>query len=75
MGNYFKKFGLEGKENAVENSLAVQWLGLRTLTAKGLGSIPGEGTKIPHAAGRGQKINRVGLKKKKSLIFLNVGET
>ena len=24
------------------NSLMVQWLGLRTLTAEGLGSIPGE---------------------------------
>ena len=29
------------------NSLAVQWLGLRTFTAKGVGSIPGQGTKIP----------------------------
>ena len=29
------------------NSLAVQWLGLRTLTAKGPGLIPGRGTNIP----------------------------
>ena len=29
------------------NSLAVQWLGLRALTAEGPGSIPGRGTKIP----------------------------
>ena len=29
------------------NSLAVQWLGLRALTAKGTGSISGWGTKIP----------------------------
>ena len=29
------------------NSLQVQWLGLCTLTAKGLGLIPGQGTKIP----------------------------
>ena len=31
------------------NSLAVQWLGLRTFTAKGPGSIPGQGIKIPQA--------------------------
>ena len=35
------------------NSLAVHWLGLRAFTAKGLGSIPGWGTKIPKAAGVG----------------------
>ena len=27
------------------NSLVVQWLGLHTFTAEGLGSIPGQGTK------------------------------
>ena len=31
-------------------SLAVQWLGLLTSTAGGAGSIPGQGTKILHAA-------------------------
>ena len=31
------------------NSLAVQWLRLNTLTAKGPGSIPGQATKIPQA--------------------------
>ena len=31
------------------NSLVVQWLGLCALTAKGLGSIPGQGTKNPQA--------------------------
>ena len=30
------------------NSLAVQWLGLHTLIAEGLGSIPGRGTKKSH---------------------------
>ena len=30
----------------VGNSLAVQWLGLCSFTAKGVGSIPGQGTKI-----------------------------
>ena len=28
------------------NSLVIQWLGLHTSTARGLGSIPGQGTKI-----------------------------
>ena len=37
------------------NSLAVQWLGLRALTAEGLGSIPGQGTKIPQVTWCGQK--------------------
>ena len=37
------------------NSLAVQWLGLRALIAKGLGSISGQGTKIPQAVPHGQK--------------------
>ena len=29
------------------NFLAIQWLGLRAPTTEGLGSIPGQGTKIP----------------------------
>ena len=38
------------------NSLVVQWLGLYASTAEGMGSIPGWGTKIPHAAGpKGKK--------------------
>ena len=36
-------------------SLAVQWLRLCTSTAGGMGLIPGQGTKIPHAAPCGQK--------------------
>ena len=35
--------------------MAVQWLGLRDFTAGGTGSIPSQGTKIPHAVQRGQK--------------------
>ena len=42
----------------VGNSPVVQWLGLRVLTAEGLGSIPGQGTKIPQAAQRGKKQNK-----------------
>ena len=34
----------------VRDSLAVQRLGLRTLTAEGPGSVPGQGTKIPQTA-------------------------
>ena len=36
------------------NSPAIQQLGLLLLTAEGLGLIPGRGTKIPQASGRGQ---------------------
>ena len=36
-------------------SLAVQWLGLHASNAGGVGSVPGRGTKIPHAAQHGQK--------------------
>ena len=36
------------------NSLAVHWLGFRTFTAEGAGSIPGRGTKTPQAARSGQ---------------------
>ena len=40
------------------NSLVVQWLGLSALTAEGLGSIPGRGTKIPQAVRCSQKIQK-----------------
>ena len=36
-------------------SLVVLWLRLRASTAGGMGSIPGWGTKIPHAKQRGKK--------------------
>ena len=36
------------------NSLVVQWLQLHASTAGGRGSVPGQGTKIPHATWRGQ---------------------
>ena len=41
-----------------ENSLAVQWLGLHAFTAEGMGSIPGRGTKIPHASQCGQNLKK-----------------
>ena len=36
-------------KNKLGNSLVFQWLGLHAFTAQGLGSIPGQGTKIPKA--------------------------
>ena len=35
------------------NSLTIQWLGLGAFTARGLGSIPGQRTKIPRATWHG----------------------
>ena len=43
-------------------SLVVQWLRLHASTAGGGGSIPGQGTKIPHALGHGQKKKKKGGK-------------
>ena len=39
------------------SSLVIQWLGLGTFTAVGLGSIPGQGTKILQAAMREEILN------------------
>ena len=36
-------------------SLAIQWLGLCAFNAKGVGSIPGQGTKILHITWHGQE--------------------
>ena len=40
---------------SVLTSLAVQWLGLHAFTKSGTGSIPGQGTEIPHTTWRSQK--------------------
>ena len=45
-------------------SLVVQWLRLHTSNAEGMGLIPGQGTKIPHATWCSQK------KKKKSIVIM-----
>ena len=37
--------------------LAVQWLGLQAFIAKGAGSVPDQGTKIPQASWQGNNIN------------------
>ena len=46
----------ELKVSSPGTSPAVQWLRLHASTAGGVGSIPGQGTKIPHAVWGGQKI-------------------
>ena len=43
------------EKNNGGTSLEVQWLRLHASTAGDTGSIPGHGTKIPHAAWCGQK--------------------
>ena len=50
-------------------SLAVKWLRLCASTARGAGSIPGQGTKIPHALCYGQNIKGKNSKQK---IILNL---
>ena len=46
------------KRIKIGNSLAIWWLELCTLISKGLGSILGQGTKIPQAKRSSQKENR-----------------
>ena len=45
---------LKKSEKRAGNFVAVQWLGLHTLTAEGPGWIPGWGIKIPLAVRSGQ---------------------
>ena len=52
-----KLHGIHNQTVFAGTSLVVQRLRLRASTAGGTGSIPGRGTKIPHAAWRGQKKN------------------
>ena len=47
---------LKKKKKKRETSLAVQWLRLHASTAGGMGSISGQGTKIPHAPRFSHKI-------------------
>ena len=42
------------KDDRLGTSLAIQWLRLCDSTARGIGSIPGQGTKILHATQSGQ---------------------
>ena len=58
------------KEENLGNFLVVQWLGPRTSTAGGTGSIPGQGTKIPQAVQPKKKKKR---KKEKNLKLSSFG--
>ena len=48
--------------------MEVQWLGLCASTAGDMGSIPGQGTKIPHAVWHGQKQNQDQNKPNKNML-------
>ena len=50
LGIYPKKTKTLTQKDRCRTSLAVQWLRLHASTAGGMGSIPGQGTKIPQAA-------------------------
>ena len=52
----WNKGALRVKMRCQGTFLVVQWLRFPTANAGGVGSIPGRGTKISHAAQRGQKI-------------------
>ena len=53
------------KESRAGNSLAVQWLGLCALTAKGPHSIPGQGTRSHKLHGMVKKKDKERKKRKK----------
>ena len=57
---------VKGTRNKVYRGdfLGVKWLRLNASTAGGVGSIPGQGTKIPQAMQCDQEINNVTLKHK-----------
>ena len=63
--------GREGDKDDIKNnkrggtSLVVQWLRLHASMAGGVGSIPGQGTKIPHAARPKNKNKKNNRKKDK----------
>jgi len=48
---------LRGVSCETGTSLVVQWLRLHASNARDMGSIPGQGTKIPHAMHRSQEDN------------------
>jgi len=57
-GNFIHKYDLLG------NFLVVRWLRCHTSAAKGAGSIPGQGAKIPQAVWHDQKTIIIKLIKK-----------
>ena len=57
-------------QDCSRTSLAVQWLTRHTSNAQGAGSIPGQGTKIPHAVQHSQRLKK--KKKKETLFYPNL---
>ena len=56
---YYSALKNKRKEKKIQGtSLVGQWLRVRDSIAVGEGSIPGQGTKIPHVVGHGQKKKR-----------------
>ena len=53
---------MTSKAQVTRSFLSVQWLGLWTFTAKGLGWIPGWANKISQATWHSQKIDKFGIK-------------
>ena len=51
----------------------VQWLRLHTFNARGTGSIPGQGTKIPHTSWHSQKIKHKKRTKSYNSLEENTG--
>ena len=54
----FQLCGFSLQLRSIQNSLAVQWLGLHDFTAEAPGSVPGWETKIPQAMWHGQNKNK-----------------
>ena len=52
-------FSVGRLESIPGTSLVIQWLRLCASNAGATRSIPGQGTKIPHAAWSGQKIKQI----------------
>ena len=52
-------WSLDFKERGSGTSLEFQWLRLHASNAGGADRIPGQGTRIPHAAQHGQKKERI----------------
>ena len=62
--------GKGGRGKGVGDILVVWWLTLHSSNAGGMGSIPGQGIKIPHAVQGGQEIKKKKVSKLCVLLFL-----
>ena len=60
---------MTAEAEGLRNSLEAQQLELLTFTAEGLGSIPGQGTKIPQATWFGKKKKKKKKKERKLMVL------